>query len=69
MQARHLDGIVQIRIEGDGKTLKDEGEGRSWRDRVNEMRLSAADNYIATLGGELRKSETGFRIELPGVRD
>ncbi len=65
VKAERGDHKVEIRIETDGQKMKEEAEGRSWRDRVNEMRMSAADNYIATIGGVLRASEAGYEIELP----
>jgi hypothetical protein len=67
VKAEGVDRKVEIRIETDGQKLKNVSEGRSWRDRVNEMRMNAADNYIATLGGVLRTSEAGYEIELPKV--
>lgn len=68
VKAERADCNIEIRIETDGKRLKKESEGRSWRDRVIEMRMSAADNYIATVGGVLRTSTGGYKIELPLVR-
>ena len=68
VKAERVDRNVEIRIETDGKKPKKESEARSWRDRVIEMRISAADNYIATLGGVLRTSTRGYKIELPLVR-
>jgi len=67
VKAESVDRKVEIRIETDGKRVKKEVEGRTWRDRVNEIRMSAADNYIAMLGGVLRASEAGYEIELPKV--
>jgi hypothetical protein len=69
MKAERVDRNVEIRIETDGKKPKKESEARSWRDRVIEMRISAADNYSATLGGVLRTSTRGYKIELPLVRN
>jgi signal transduction histidine kinase len=67
VKAEGVDRKVKIRIETDGTKVKKEAEGRTWRDRVREMRMNAADNYIATLGGVLRASEAGYEIELPQV--
>jgi signal transduction histidine kinase len=69
VKAERVDRNVEIRIETDGKKPAKESEARSWRDRVIEMRISAADNYIATLGGVLRTSTRGYNIELPLVRN
>ena len=68
VKAERVDHKVEIRIETDGKRMKKEAEGRTWRDRVNEIRMNAADNYMATLGGVLRTSESGYEIELPQGR-
>jgi hypothetical protein len=67
VKAERVDRKVGINIETDGQKLKKAGEGRSWRDRVIEMRMSAAHNYIATLGGSLEECEAGYKIELPSV--
>jgi hypothetical protein len=67
VEAERADRRVEIRIETDGKRLKRESEGRSWRDRVIEMRMRAAANYIATIGGALQESETGYEIALPAA--
>ena len=68
VKAEHGDHKVEIRIETDGQKVKKEAEGRSWRDRVNEIRMNAADNYMATLGGVLRASGAGYEIVLPRIR-
>lgn len=65
VKAGRIDRKVEIRIETEGKRMEKEAEGRTWRERVREIRMNAADNYIATLGGVLRASEAGYEIELP----
>jgi signal transduction histidine kinase len=65
--AERINHKVEIGIETDAQNLKNASEGRSWRDRVNEIRMNAAVNYVGTLGGVLRPSEAGYRIELPVV--
>jgi hypothetical protein len=67
VKAESVDRKVEIRIETDGTRVKKEAEGRTWRERVWEIRMNAADNYIATIGGVLRVSEAGYEIELPQV--
>ncbi len=61
VEAERIGRKVEIRIETDGKRVKKEAEGRTWRERVREIRMNAADNYIATLGGVLRASEARIR--------
>jgi signal transduction histidine kinase len=67
VEAERVGRKVEIRIETDGKRVKKEADGRTWRERVREIRMNAADNYIATLGGVLRASEAGYEIELPRI--
>ena len=67
VKAERVDRKVEIRIESNGKRVKEEAAGRSWGERVREIRMNAADNYTATLGGVLRASESGYEIELPKV--
>lgn len=67
VKAESVDRMVEIRIETDGKSMKKATEGRTWRERVREIRMNAAHNYIAMLGGVLRASEAGYEIELPQV--
>jgi hypothetical protein len=66
--AQRVKQSVEITVECEGRRRKEAPVERSWRDRVREMRMSTADNYIATLGGVLRTLLRGYKIELPLVR-
>ena len=67
VKAGRVDHKANIKIETDGQKMKEQAEGRTWRDRVNEIRMNAAENYMETLGGVLRASESGYEIALPQV--
>jgi signal transduction histidine kinase len=55
---------VEITVECVGRQDEGARDQRSWSDRVREMRMSATDNYIATLGGVFHRTQCGFRILL-----
>lgn len=67
VKVKRSDRNLEIGLETDGKRLNKDNDGRSWRDRVIEMRISAAHNYVATLGGVLKPTTRGYKIELPAV--
>jgi signal transduction histidine kinase len=66
--AQRVKQIVEITVECEGKRGKEARVERTCHDRVREMRMSTADNYIATLGGVLRTLPRGYKIELPMIK-
>jgi hypothetical protein len=67
-KAQRVNQNVEIVIENLNGTKQNCDQEKKWQDQVDAIRLSAAENYIRTLGGELRTSESRCIIQLPLFR-
>jgi hypothetical protein len=65
LRARRVGQTVEITIKDQRAEKQLANEAQSWKHQVSAIRRSAAENYIRTLGGTLRISESQCIIELP----
>jgi len=64
-RARRVNENIEIIVEDRKATKQKREQQKHWRDQVSAIRMSAAENYIRTLGGELQRSESRCILELP----